>query len=212
MKDFPKESVDLILTDPPYNASNSKLEFKDKHFKTINEEWDKNFKIDFLSECNSLLKTGGQMQIFCSYHLLGEYLRKNKLKLQQILHYVKRNPVPGFTKVYAFSVEYILWLVKSGVPYTFNKKFCFSYKDIFEININGWKKTTHPSEKNLSVIQSLILTHSNEGDLVLDCFAGSGTILVAAEKLNRRWIGIEINPEYCEIAKARILSIPERLL
>lgn len=206
--EIPKESVDLVLTDPPYNASNSNLEFKDKHYKTINEDWDKNFNIDsFFESCSSLLKPGGQMLIFCSHHLLGEYLKKKSLKLQQILHYVKKNPTPGFTKVYAFSVEYILWYVRTGKSYTFNKNFRYSYKDMFEINISGWQETSHPAEKNSRVIRSLILTHSNKNDLILDCFAGSGTILKEAEKFNRRWVGIEINPEYCEIIKKRIKNI-----
>jgi len=47
---------------------------------------------------------------------------------------------------------------------------------------------------------------SQENDLVLDSFLGSGTTAVACEQLNRRWIGIEINPEYCEITKQRILK------
>jgi len=76
MKKFPKESIDLILTDPPYNASNSKLSFKDKHYETINEEWDKGFRIDFFDNCVDIMKKGSQMLIFCSYHLLGEYLKK----------------------------------------------------------------------------------------------------------------------------------------
>jgi len=208
---IPDKSIDLILTDPPYNASNSSLSFTDKHYKTINENWDKNFNPVFYDYCVNLLKKGGQMLVFCSYHLLGNYLQKSKLKLQQILHWVKKNPVPGFTKVYAYSVEYILWWIKTGKPYTFNKKYRFSYKDVFETILNRSKFSEHPTEKPLNLITALINTHSNENEIVLDPFIGSGTIAVACEKLNRRWIGIEINLEYCEIAKKRILKETRQL-
>ena len=56
------------------------------------------------------------------------------------------------------------------------------------------------------MIEPLIIRHSNLNNIVLDCFAGSGSILIVCEKLNRKWIGIEINSEYCEIAKKRILK------
>ena len=69
------------------------------------------------------------------------------------------------------------------------------------------KGTPHPTEKPLSVFEGLVEVLSNEGCLVLDPFLGSGTTAVACEKLNRRWIGIEINPEYCEIAKQRLLGV-----
>jgi len=67
-------------------------------------------------------------------------------------------------------------------------------------------KAIHPTQKPLALMEYLIKTYTDEGDLVLDFTCGSGTTLVAAEKLNRRWIGIEINPEYCEIAKQRIIK------
>jgi len=197
-------SVDLFLLDPPYNASNSKLSFKDKHYTTINEKWDKNFKIDFFDICVDKLKDGGQMLIFCSYHLLGLYLQKNNIKLQQILHWQKRNPVPSFTKCYGFSIEYILWFMKKGKSYTFNKEFRFNYKNIFTTNINGWKQTKHPTEKPYNIIKSLIQTHSNENDLVADIFMGSGTTGVACKEENRNFIGIEKEKNYFDIAEKRI--------
>lgn len=197
-------SVDLFLLDPPYNASNSKLSFKDKHYITINEEWDKNFKIDFFDICVNKLKDGGQMLIFCSYHLLGAYLQKNNIKLQQILHWQKINPVPSFTKCYGFSIEYILWFVKKGKPYSFNKEFRFDYKNIFITNVNGWKQTKHPTEKPYNLIKSLIQTHSNENDLIVDIFLGSGTTGVVCKEVNRSFIGIEKEKNYFDMAEKRI--------
>ncbi len=64
----------------------------------------------------------------------------------------------------------------------------------------------HPTQKPLALMEYLIKTYTNEWDLVLDFTCGSGTTAVACEKLNRKWIGIELNEEYCEIAKQRILN------
>ena len=69
-------------------------------------------------------------------------------------------------------------------------------------NCNGIRK--HPTQKPLALIEYLIKTYTNERDLVLDFTCGSGTTLVACEKLNRRWVGIEIDEKYCEITKQRI--------
>jgi len=68
------------------------------------------------------------------------------------------------------------------------------------------KKQKHQNEKPLELIEYILKKHSNENDIVLDCFVGSGTTLVACEKLNRRWIGIELEEKYCEITKERILK------
>jgi len=65
-------------------------------------------------------------------------------------------------------------------------------------------ETFHPTQKPLALMEYLIKTYTNEGDLILDFTCGSGTTLVACEKLNRKWVGIEISKEYCEITKQRI--------
>jgi DNA modification methylase len=186
------EKVDLVLTDPPYNASHKKIEFKEKKYFSINEKWDKDFKIDFIN----ILKAN-QLLVFCSHHTIFDYPKN----VQQILHWEKINPFPAISKVYTFSIEYILWYVNSH-PYTFNKT---GLKDVFKYSFcNGSEREKHPAQKPIKLIQQLIKTHSKENDLILDCFIGSGTTAVACEKLNRRWIGIEISEKYCDIAKQRI--------
>jgi site-specific DNA-methyltransferase (adenine-specific) len=70
--------------------------------------------------------------------------------------------------------------------------------------MNEDERTNHPTQKPLGLIEWLIKGFSNVNDLVLDCFLGSGTTALACEKLNRRWIGIEINKEYCDLSKNRI--------
>ena len=205
--DFLKEvedgSVDLILTDPPYNASNSKLEFPDKHWASVNQEWDKGFTVDFVKLAIQKLKSNGSMLIFCSYHLLKDYLNTVDIKLQQIIHWTKTNPVPSFYKVYTPNVEYILWFVK-GSPYTFNKK--KAKTNVIQTKMVNNLDTTkyHPTQKPVMLMRRLVEVHSNEGELVLDCFMGSGTTALASKQLNRSFIGCDINKEYVEIAERRL--------
>ena len=68
-------------------------------------------------------------------------------------------------------------------------------------------KVLHPTQKPVELMKYLVETYSNKGDIVLDFACGSGTTLIACELTHRRWIGIEINPEYCEITKQRLLEL-----
>lgn len=86
-------------------------------------------------------------------------------------------------------------------------------KDVFEIPVtsNGMKeKTPHPTQKPEELLRRIILASSNEGDLVVDPFSGSGTTLVCAEQLKRRWAGCEISEEYSTWAVARLENIEDR--
>lgn len=86
-------------------------------------------------------------------------------------------------------------------------------KDVFEIPVtsNGMKeKTPHPTQKPEELLRRIILASSRERDLIADPFTGSGTTLVAAEQLKRRWLGCELNREYCSWAVLRLERIPQR--
>jgi site-specific DNA-methyltransferase (adenine-specific) len=83
-------------------------------------------------------------------------------------------------------------------------------KDVFEIPVtcNGMQeKTPHPTQKPEELIRKLILASSNEGELVIDPFAGSGTTLVCAEQLKRKWMGCDMNAEYCSWAMTRLEQV-----
>lgn len=203
MQGIPDKSVDLVLTDPPYNASNSKISCIDKHYTTVDEEWDKDFQIEpFIAEVKRILKPNGSLLVFCSYHLLGEYLTKTPLKLQQIIHWTKTNPFPAIAKIYTPNIEYCLWFVK-GSPYTFNKE--YSGQNIITTNIcAGYERTEHPTQKPLLLFEKLITVHSNKGDIILDPFLGSGTTAIAALNTGRFFVGIEKEPKYVEIARKRL--------
>ena len=203
LKDIDDSSINLILTDPPYNASNSTL--GDDYYNRINEEWDKKFTIWFFDLAWYKLKVGGQMMIFCSHQLLPRYLAKKEPF--QILHWHKTNAVPAMSDRYGYSIEYILWYIrtsKDSASYTFNKGHRPHYLDIFTDKVATYKKTDHPAEKPLHLIEALVKTHSNKGDLVLDPFSGSGTTAVACAKTERRCIAIEILPKYYEMSLKRM--------
>ena len=70
--------------------------------------------------------------------------------------------------------------------------------------VKGWERTKHPTQKPVPLLEYLIRTYSNEGETILDNCIGSGSTAVAAENTGRRWIGIEKEEHFCEVAKKRI--------
>lgn len=196
LKQLPDNCVDLVLTDPPYNASNSNISFQDKGFNSVEEKWDKDFNATyFLDSVLEKVKYNGSVLAFCSYHTLGQYLNWGKMKIQQIIHWNKSNAFPAIAKVYTPSIEYCVWFVNKGSPYVFNKK--YAERDLIVTPIcQGKERIGHPTQKPLELFEKLLLVHSNENDLVLDCFSGSGTTAVACHRLKRRFICIEKDAEY----------------
>jgi site-specific DNA-methyltransferase (adenine-specific) len=80
-------------------------------------------------------------------------------------------------------------------------------KDYWEINMVGRtsrERLDYPTQKPLALLERIVSASSNEGDIVLDAFCGSGTTLAAAGKLGRRWIGIDISPAACRLARQRL--------
>ena len=78
--------------------------------------------------------------------------------------------------------------------------------DYLDINNQNTCQTGYPTEKNLDMLKRIVETSSNPGDLVLDCFAGSGTTLVAAEELGRQWIGVDIGDESIRVIQDRFIN------
>ena len=88
-------------------------------------------------------------------------------------------------------------------------------KDVIEVptTCNGMgEKTPHPTQKPEELLRKIVLASSNEGDIVLDPFSGSGTTLVVAEQLNRKWLGCEISPEYNSWAIERLENVVRRTI
>lgn len=222
IKKIQSNSIDLILIDPPYLIS------KDSNFKSFSEkttdqmkkkynisidfgEWDKeSIDWDFLlSEYYRVLKNSGTIIIFYDSWKSTElkfFAEKNKFKQPRIGMWVKTNPVPINSKINYLSnaVEYFFTFVKKSKP-TFNSKYD---NGIYNYPIcHGKERYNHPTQKPLSLISELIKKHSNEGDLVLDTFAGTGTTAHACLNLNRKYIMIERDENYFNIMKDRINNL-----
>ena len=213
------KSIDLILIDPPYeisretNFQNGELTGTDTDRFRISMDfgdWDKNFTNleEIFKQGYRILKDGGTM--ICFYDLwkietIKRYYENNKFKQIRFIEWLKTNPVPINSKInYLSNAREIAVLgIKKSKP-TFNS----SYDNgLYQYPICHDKGRFHPTQKPLELIKELILKHSNEGDIVLDCFSGSGTTGVAAIQTNRRFIGCEINPEYYKQSKKRIETI-----
>jgi site-specific DNA-methyltransferase (adenine-specific)/modification methylase len=234
LKKIPNESVDLIITDPPYNVSTdlkidrSRWGKKQKRKAIINfdyGEWDKmseddfeKFNIRWYTECKRVLKKGGSIYVFFTKELISFFhihrFPDYEIKTKNIISWIKSNPLPAFNRTnYRSAVEFIYFGQKEGGKATFNFGQQKEMKNWFEYPlVQGKVRTKHPTQKPLELIQKFIEISSNKGDIVLDPFIGSGTTAVAAKMFDRNYIGIEKNPEYVKIANERINSIPQKLL
>jgi len=219
LKTLPDKSVDLIFADPPYNLSGEKYltTQNGKISKLHKGDWDVIDDIDsfneaWISECVRVLSDTGTIWISGTLHnhpSVGVALKKLKLWLINDVIWYKRNATPLLsTNRLAPSTELIWFASKS-------KKYFFNYKLAKEINggkqmRNLWEinaerhKTIHKTEKPESLLERIVLIASEEGQVVLDPFLGSGTTGVVAKRNNRKFIGIELDKTYFEIAKERI--------
>ncbi len=182
----------------------------------------------WISSCHRVLKDRGSIYIACSYHNISEVmivLKQLDFKINNVITWRKTNAMPNMTKrVFTHSTEFVIWAVK-GSGWTFN------YEKIKEINPEKQKdgspkqmrdfwelplvqgrerlrgegnRALHPTQKPEEMLKRIILASSNEGDVVLDPFLGSGTTTYVARKYGRKWIGIEQNSEYVRIARQRM--------
>jgi DNA modification methylase len=206
IKEIPDKSVDLILTDPPYNISKTDINKGSGILRQNFGEWDYDYKPElYIDEWQRVLKDNGQIYVFCSDVLIGDYsnLFNQHFGFFKLLVFWRSNPCPQFRKrTFVQNHQYICWGRQGN--YTFNfisqneMHTCFQYK--FTIK----DRVAHPNQKDVTLLEKLIKISTNENDLVLDCFVGSGSTAMACLKNNRNYIGIELNPEYIAIANKRI--------
>ena len=200
-------SVDLVLTDPPYDILEGSW-YKDRsHADDKNfGAWDKELSISkLLTELYRVLRSGGTLIMFYDLwkiSFLKEYLEESKFKQIRLIEWLKTNPVPLNSKLNYLTTarEVALTAVKKG-----NATFNSSYdKGIYEYGICQEKNKFHPTQKPMKLIKQLILKHSHIDDTVLDCFFGSGTTAAACLETNRNFIGCELSKEYYEKAVERL--------
>ena len=230
LKELETESVDCIITDPPYNISQegkdinrnnmkSKLLKRNSNIKLDFGEWDRKTEEDYyeftkqwFAECVRILKPKGWIYIFFSKERTGYFtdprnglFTSNGIFAKTIITWHKTNPAPSFRKVnYLSSTEFIV-VGSKGNSKILNFLEQKNMHNFFETpNSSAYGETEHPTEKPLELIKWFIAVGSNKNDTVLDPSMGSGTTGVASKLLNRNFIGFEIDEKYFEIAKERI--------
>ncbi|OBV29235.1 hypothetical protein BA723_06365, partial [Helicobacter sp. CLO-3] len=211
-KTIPNDSIDLIITDPPYDFaqahSGGGFVTKQPYWKNIASKA-KNFAFGFdfalLDEFERIQKSRN-LYIFCNARLLQKLLNYyHNLGVYHIdvLIYHKTNPLPAFKYHYLQDLEYILFICddKKSMNNTFETSSKL-YSD--KILSKAERYTTHPTEKPLKLIENLILNSSNKGQIVYDPFSGSGTTAHACKSLNREFIGTEIDEDFIKQSKDRL--------
>jgi DNA modification methylase len=208
-------SIDLILTDPPYDIS-KKSGFssgKLSKFTQISIDfgyWDTEIDLDKLfKEYYRVLRKGGTLIIFYDIwksNMIKDFTNKYKFKQPRVGQWLKNNPVPVNSKINYLSncSEYFFTFVKDKNA-TFNSEYD---NGIYNFPLcHGKERLEHPTQKPLGLIKSLILKHSKEGDLVLDTFSGTGTTAVACIETNRKFICVERDEKYYQLSKSRLEQI-----
>lgn len=218
MQELEPESVDLILTDPPYVISR-KTGFASGGPNSVDRfrmsmefgEWDEreNFTLKQLKEFSKqsyrVLRKGGT--VVCFYDLwkiqeLSEVFSDAKFKQLRFIEWIKTNPVPLNSKrnYLTNSREVAVTAVKGGKP-IFNSEYD---NGVYEYPIYHSSDRFHPTQKPIKLFEELIRKHSNGNSVILDPFLGSGTTLVAANNLGRSAFGFEKNPEFFEKIRIRL--------
>ena len=202
------EPMDLVLTDPPYiglkgelkATLNSGVAGRRSTQKTVGDPWSAN--LEWFKNAWELSEKG--MIVFCSFHGIGNLQTKDSIAL---ITWYQRNAMPSMNNVPQYKTEFA-WVYKkiSGLKWRNLETFydiprlqsgCMAKERI--VDRSG--KAVHPTQKPIVLIMEILKI---EPQNVLDIFIGTGTTGIACERLNRRWIGIEISEEYCEIAAKRI--------
>lgn len=241
LQNLPEKSVDLIFADPPYNLQlqNELIRPNQTTVDAVNDEWDQFdsfkeydvFTRAWLDGCRRVLKDNGSIWVIGSYHNIfrvGNIMMDLGYWILNDVIWHKTNPMPNFRGTrFTNATETMIWAKKSQTQkrYTFNYHAMKNANDEKQMQ-NVWHipicrgserimidgKKAHSTQKPEALLYRVILSSSNVDDIVLDPFFGSGTTGAVAKKLKRKFVGIEIDSQYVDVAKQRIDSIPERLI
>jgi DNA modification methylase len=209
MQSIPDKSIDLCLTDPPYNIA------KDNNFKTMGRagidfgDWDKGFDLfSYIDHVSRVLKKDGSFIVFNAWKNLGDiarYAESLGFDTKDMIRLEKSNPMPrNRDRRYISDYECAIWFTKKSAKWTFNRQDEKYQRPKF---VAGIESGLHPTQKSLFLMESLLKIHSNMNDVVIDPFMGSGTTGVACKKLGRSFIGVEKDESYFAIAKNRIEGV-----
>jgi modification methylase len=235
LQKIPSNSVDLVFADPPYNlqlAGNLTRPDQSK-VDAVNDDWDKfadfatydKFTREWLTQCRRALKPDGAIWVIGSYHNIfrvGSIMQDLGFWILNDIVWRKVNPMPNFRgRRFTNAHETMIWASKSAdSKYRFNYDAMKVFNDDLQMrsdwtlplctggerlkNADGDK--LHPTQKPESLLQRVMLSTSNPGDLILDPFFGTGTTGAVAKQLGRNFIGVEREQNYVRGAKKRIAA------
>jgi modification methylase len=237
MSRLPDASIDMIFADPPYNLQLGGELFRPEGSRVdaVDDDWDKfatfadydAFTRAWLKEARRILKPDGTLWVIGSYHNIfrvGAALQDEGYWILNDIVWRKSNPMPNFRGTrFTNAHETLIWASRSEESrYTFNYRAMKALNDDLQMRsdwvipiCSGGERVkdggakAHPTQKPEALLYRVLLACTNPGDIVLDPFFGTGTTGAVARRLGRKWIGIEREKRYVEVAEARIASTLE---
>ncbi len=234
MRRLPDGCIDMIFADPPYNLQlGGDLHRPDgSQVDAVDDDWDKfdslgaydSFTRAWLGEARRILKPSGSLWVIGSYHNIfrvGTAVQDAGFWILNDIIWRKSNPMPNFKGTrFTNAHETLIWAAHDEkARYTFNYRAMKTLNDELQMRSdwlfpicsgperlkkNGVK--AHPTQKPEALLYRILLACTKPGDIVLDPFFGTGTTGAVARRLGRRWIGIEREPAYIDVAQERIAS------
>lgn len=226
-------TIMLIFADPPYFLSNDGITCRSGRMVSVNKgTWDRlesiermhTFNRTWVACCRDALGPDGSLWVSGTRHVIhsvGFAMQQLGMKLLNDISWEKPNPPPNLScRYFTHSTETLLWAARDE-----RSRHIFDYramraeaggkqmKSVWTIPTPGAKEKefgNHPTQKPLALLERIISACSRPGDLVLDPFAGSGTTGVAAQRLGRRFVGIELDAGFAELAARRLQSAARR--
>ncbi len=220
------QPLNMIFADPPYFLSNDGLTLKNGRVQSVNKGvWDKfttdddidSFTYTWLSSARDKMADNATIWVSGTHHnifTIGKLLPRLGFKILNMITWEKSNPPPNFScRFFTHSTEYIIWARKHPkVPHYFNYNLMKQLnndkqmKDVWRLPaIAQWEKSCgkHPTQKPLALLAQIILAATKKNDLILDPFTGSSTTGIAANVLDRRFIGIDKEQTFIQLSKDR---------
>ncbi len=227
-----EEPIDMMFADPPYFLSNGGLSIQSGKIVSVDKgDWDvlvsdgeaNDFTYEWLGKAREKLSDKGTIWVSGTHHnifTLGRALTELGFKILNMVTWEKSNPPPNFScRFFTHSTEFIIWARKDhDVSHYYNyalmKKLNGNrqMKDVWKLPaIAKWEKACgkHPTQKPLPLLAQIVMASTKKGDLVVDPFSGSSTTGIASAVLGRRYIGIERENDFIQLAKDRHLQLAD---
>ncbi len=229
---YPDGFFDMIFADPPYFLSNGGITcHAGKMVKVDKGNWDKSkgvehdhaFNLAWMQRCQRVLKPNGTIWVSGTHHIIhsvGYAMQQLGMKILNDIVWQKVAPPPNLScRYFTHATETIIWAAREK-----QSRHTFNYAEMKKINGGRQMKSVwtfpaanreekkhgrHPTQKPVDLLTRIIAASTRENDFIFDPFAGSSSTGVAAVRLNRHFVGCEIEEEFVQLSKKRILAAVE---